>query len=222
MLGITQGNFGGTFDTAGGLRVTGGSSGTLILTGTHEYSGGTTIDAGHTLQLGNYTTTGSILGDVVNNGQLVFVRTDNYSFDGVISGTGGIETRHGELTLTGINTYQGGTLLTAGTIVVSKDENLGAASGGITFGGDFAVLKFANGFTSNRNIASTGVAAGFDTNGNDATLGGVISGSGGLFKEGLGTLTLTNTSTYSGFTEVIRGGLRVNGSIAGSEVTVDT
>jgi outer membrane autotransporter protein len=221
-LNITQGDFSGQIQTMAGLRVMGGSSGTLILTGNQEYSGGTTIDAGHTLQLGNFTTTGSIIGDVVNNGQLVFVRTDNHSFDGVISGIGSVENRSGELTLTGINTYQGGTRLEAGTIVVSRDENLGAASGGITFGGDFATLKFANGFTINRDIASTGVAAGFDTNGNDVTLGGVISGSGGLFKEGLGTLTLTNTSTYSGFTEVIRGGLRVNGSIAGSEVTVDT
>jgi autotransporter-associated beta strand protein len=222
VLGITQGNFSGQIQTSNGLRVMGGNSGTLILTGNQVYDGGTTIDAGHTLQLGNHTTTGSIIGDVINNGQLVFLRSDNLSFDGVISGTGGVENRTGELTLTGINTYQGGTRLSGGTIVVSRDENLGAASGGITFGGDFATLKFASGFTINRNIASTGIAAGFDTNGNDATLGGVISGSGGLFKEGLGTLTLTNTSTYSGLTEVIRGGLRVNGSIAGSEVTVDT
>jgi outer membrane autotransporter protein len=222
VLGITQGNFSGVIVTSDGLRVMGGSSGTLILTGNSEFDGGTVIDAGHTLQLGNQTTTGIVTGDVVNNGQLVFYRTDNYSFDGVISGSGGVENRSGELTLTGINTYQGGTTLTAGTIVVSRDENLGAASGGLTFGGDFATLKFANGFTTNRNIASTGVAAGFDTNGHDVTLGGVVSGSGGLFKDGLGTLTLTNINTYSGSTEVIKGGLRVNGSIANSQVFVDS
>jgi autotransporter-associated beta strand protein len=222
MLGISQGNFSGQIMTADGLRVIGGSSGTLILTGDQTYTGGTVIDADHILQLGDTTATGSIIGDVVNNGRLKFARSATYSFDGVISGSGVVELRNGEVALTGTNTYQGGTVIRGGTLVVSRDENLGAASGSITFGGDFAGMKFADNFTSNRGIESNGtIAAGFDTNGHNVTLGGVISGPGGLIKDGLGTLTLTNTSTYEGFTEVVKGMLRVNGSIASSHVTVD-
>jgi len=59
----------------------------------------------------------------------------------------------------------------------------------------------------------------FDTNGKDATLSGTIGGTGGLAKIGVGTLTLSGTSTYSGATAVNAGTLMVSGSIANSAVT---
>ena len=49
--------------------------GATILTGNSTYTGGTTICLG-TLQLGNGATTGSIVGDVTDNGTLVFNRSD--------------------------------------------------------------------------------------------------------------------------------------------------
>ena len=72
---------------AGELTKTG--SGALILTGANSYTGGTTISAG-TLQLGNGGTTGSIVGDVVDNGVLAFDRSDTVTFAGVISGSGAV------------------------------------------------------------------------------------------------------------------------------------
>src|SRR5271165_762569 len=54
-------------------------SGTLELTGTNTYTGGTTISAG-TLQIGNGGTTGSITGDVTDNGTLAFDRSDTVTF----------------------------------------------------------------------------------------------------------------------------------------------
>ena len=50
-------------------------TGTSILTATNTYSGGTTISAG-TLQLGNAGITGSIVGNIADNGVLQFNRTD--------------------------------------------------------------------------------------------------------------------------------------------------
>jgi autotransporter-associated beta strand protein len=49
-------------------------AGTWIITGTNNYSGGTTI-AGGTLQLGNGGTTGDLLGNVTDNGTLTFDRS---------------------------------------------------------------------------------------------------------------------------------------------------
>ena len=46
-------------------------TGTLTLTGDNTYSAGTTISAG-TLQIGNGSASGSISGDVLNNGALAF------------------------------------------------------------------------------------------------------------------------------------------------------
>ena len=45
--------------------------GKIVLTGSNSYTGGTTISAG-TLQVGNGGTSGSIVGDVVNQGNLGF------------------------------------------------------------------------------------------------------------------------------------------------------
>ena len=102
-------------------------AGTTILTADNSYSGGTTISAG-TLQLGNGGTTGSIVGDVVNNGTLVFNRSDTFTFGGTISGTGAVaQNGTGTTMLTGINTYTGPTKVNAGALIV--DGSIASSSG---------------------------------------------------------------------------------------------
>jgi autotransporter-associated beta strand protein len=64
---------------AGALSKAG--AGTLILTGSNTYSGGTTITGG-TLQLGNGGASGSIAGDVVNNGTFAINCSDTFAFGG--------------------------------------------------------------------------------------------------------------------------------------------
>ena len=117
------------------VAVTGG---TLILSGDSTYTGGTTIGAG-TLQLGNGGTTGSIVGDVTNNGALAFNRSDTFTFPGVISGTGSVsQIGAGTTVLTANNTYTGATTVAAGTLIVNGSignsavmVNSGATLGGI-------------------------------------------------------------------------------------------
>jgi autotransporter-associated beta strand protein len=221
-LGITQGNFGGQIFTNGGLRVMGGASGTLILTADQTYSGGTTIDAGHTLQLGSNGNFGSISGDVLNNGTLIINRSNSVSFDSAISGTGRVvQAGNGSTTLTGNNSYAGGTFIQFGLLKVSSDANLGAASGGITFEGNNGTLQYLASFDSNRAVFINGVNPSIDTNGFNATWNGALSGTGAFLKDGNGVLTLAAANnTFSGDIAVGGGSLIVNGSASGAAVEV--
>ncbi len=116
------------------------------------------------------------------------------------------------MTLSGINTYQGGTTINGGTLAVGADANLGAAAGGLAFGG--GTLQFLAGFTSNRGVTLNAGGGAFDTNGNNATLAGAISGTGGLTKVGAGTLTLTGNNSYQGGTALNAGTLAVGSNAA--------
>ncbi|WP_332119523.1 autotransporter domain-containing protein [Azorhizobium caulinodans] len=173
-------------------------SGTTVLTGENTYTGTTTITAG-TLQIGNGGTSGSIAGDVANNGTLAFNRSDAVAYAGAISGTGSLtQAGTGTLTLTAANAYTGGTTISAGTLQIGNGGTTGSIAGNVS---NVGRLVF------NRSDA--------------LTYGGVISGSGSLTQAGPGTLTLTETNTYTGGTSVQAGGLAVNGSIAGN-VTLAT
>ena len=98
---------------SGSGSLTQAGAGTLTLTGDSSYTGGTTIAAG-SLIIGNGTT-GSIIGNVVDNGGLTFNRSDSLSFGGTISGTGTLTKQGaGTLTLTGDNSYAGVTTISAG------------------------------------------------------------------------------------------------------------
>ena len=126
--------FAGTVSGSGALLQAG--SGMLVLTGTGTFAGGTTISAG-TLRLGGGGTTGSIAGNVVNNGVLEFDRSDAVTFAGNISGSGSvIHVGTGVTTLTGTvvageATIAAGLLVVNGTLTVpTVDVSPGATLGG--------------------------------------------------------------------------------------------
>jgi autotransporter-associated beta strand protein/T5SS/PEP-CTERM-associated repeat protein len=107
-----------TLDAAisGGGALSKSGAGTLILTADNTYTGGTTINGG-TLQLGNGGASGSIVGDVTDNGTLAINRSDVFTFGGVISGSGGFaQNGTGTTILTANNTYTGPTEVNAGTL----------------------------------------------------------------------------------------------------------
>jgi fibronectin-binding autotransporter adhesin len=182
----------GIISGSGALTKTGAAS--LILIGNDSYAGGTTISTG-ILQIGNGGTSGAIVGDVADNGALVFDRSDAISLAGVISGTGMVsQIGAGATTLTGINTYAGGTTITAGTLIGSATS---FGSGAILDNAALVIDQPADGAMAN-----------------------AINGSGSFTKLGAGRLNYTGTGNLAGPTTVAAGLLSVNGSLASSAATV--
>ncbi|MEJ1968778.1 MAG: autotransporter-associated beta strand repeat-containing protein [Rhizomicrobium sp.] len=187
--------FGGTISGTGGVAQIG--SGTLILTAANTYGGGTTIGAG-TLQIGEGHSFGSIVGNVTDDGRLVFDRADDIAFAGTISGSGSVtKLGGGTLVLTADNSYGGTTTVTAGTLQLGNGGASGGVAGAIVDNGAVVVNRTGS-----------------------LTLGGAISGDGSVTKLGGGTLVLAGLDTYTGATDVVAGTLAVDGSIAASGVTV--
>ncbi|HGF3399645.1 TPA: autotransporter-associated beta strand repeat-containing protein, partial [Salmonella enterica subsp. enterica serovar Altona] len=171
-------NTGGTFDNAisGSGQVVKSGDETLTLSGSNSYTDGTLISGG-TLVASNVEALGS--GDVTDDAVLEL--NTGGDFDNAISGSGQVVKSGDEtLTLSGSNTYTGGTLISGGTLVASNVEALG--SGDVT---NDAVLELNTGGT-------------FDN---------TISGSGRVVKSGDGALTLSGANSYSGGTLISDGTL---------------
>ena len=185
---------------SGSGSVTQSGPGTTILTGQNSYSGGTTIGGG-ALRIGNGGTSGTLQGDVTNNGHaLHFSRSDAYAFSGQITGTGAvIKESTGTLTLMGENTYTGGTTISGGALQIGNGGAAGSITGNIVNNASLAV-----------NLSNTLV------------LNGSITGSGSVTQSGTGTTILTGDSTYTGGTTISAGALQLGnagtaaGSIAGN------
>ncbi|KAB2658097.1 hypothetical protein F9K94_07830 [Brucella tritici] len=207
---------GGVVSGGGTLQASGG--GTFILTAANTYTGATTIDANTTLQIGSGGLLGSIStsSGVTNNGTLAFNRSDVIAFDKVVSGTGVLtQMGAGTLTLSGGNTYTGGTNFNAGVISVANNSNLGATSGGLNFNG--GTLRLSAAFDNARAVTLGTGGGTIETVTGDSTFSGAISGTGKLTKTGAGTMILTGADSATGSTSIMAGVLQIgNGGTTGS------
>ena len=124
----------------GGLTVRGNA---VYLTGENDYAGGTVI-AGGLLQLGRGGTSGSIVGDVLNDGRLWFDRSDTLAMAGDITGSGSVR-QYGEGTtiLSGRSSYSGATAVDAGTLQAGAAGAFSAASAySVAAGGTLYLADF--------------------------------------------------------------------------------
>jgi len=238
--------------TPGDLTITnGGNGGSVTLTGENTYTGTTTIDDGATLALSG---DGSIEGsDVVNHGAFDIesangdvnvksltggstgevalgdnglVLTDAHgAFGGTIGGNGGVTIDAGTQTLSGCNTYNGSTVIRAGSTLAIAGPGC-IANSDVVADGTFDIA-LADGDVGAQSLTGEGTVG---LGGNSLVLadaqgefGGSIGGTGGLTIEG-GRQTLTGTNTYDGPTTIAdRAALALagGGSIAGSDVVAD-
>ncbi len=166
----------GTLDnnvTGEGQIVKSGSD-ELIVTGDNTYSGGTTISGG-TLTADHADSLGT--GAVANSGVL---QVGEGELENTLSGSGSlVKTGTGELTLSGDNSYSGGTTIIGGTLTADHADLLGT------------------GAVANSGVLQVG----------EGELENTLSGSGSLVKTGTGELTLSGDNSYSGDTTIADGTL---------------
>lgn len=208
---------------SGGIQV---GQGTLILTANSASTGATVISAGGTLEVRSTLVGGAYAGAITNLGALVFDSTSAQAINGVISGTGRLETKNtGALTLGAANSFTGEAVVTAGSLRLNHVDALkfsklvtNSAAGSVVFGvaaGTYNVGALSgNGTLALSDTAATPGAITLVTgNSNVAeSFSGVLSGLGNLRKAGTNTLTLTGTNTYAGQTIVSSGTLALSGA----------
>lgn len=167
-------------ELAGASGLTKSGAGTLVLTNTNTYTGGTTVSAG-TLKVGNGGTSGTLgSGAIAVNGTLVFNRSDAVAVSTGITGTGIVEQAGaGTLTLSNTHSYSGGTLVTGGTLEVAG--SLSSAANDV--------------LVSNATLKGAGTIAGDVDIGANATLAPGAS-PGTLTISGSLTLAPTSTSSF--------------------------
>lgn len=210
------------FVGAGGLSGGGtlNVNGALTIANTNNASGTTSIGAGGSLQIGNNNTSGSIgNGSIVNNGTLYLSRSDDTTVTNIISGSGAVnQFSFGTTTLSGANTYNGGTTIGRGVLSISADNNLGAASGSVSLNG--GTLKTTAGVTNTHTITVGSENGALNLSGGQLTLGSpnTLLGSGVLSVSG-GNLRADSRQSYSGLMRLDSGGsfeYRASGASAGT------
>ncbi len=195
----------------GGTRVNVTGGGSVILEGTHSYSGGTHIGSG-TLQIGNAGLTGTVgSGAISNSGTLVFNRTNSYSLaaGNLVTGAGAVTLANtGAVTTSVDNQFN-----TTGTL------NFGASNGSTTVssldlgngGSSFGSLNVITNSTSANTIT---VGAGRTLNISGAVSIGASNGTTNLTLTGAsGTLAINNGGGATNNNFYIGGGLTATGTL---------
>lgn len=213
------------FNTAGGNAA---SVGAAITANGIIFDTATAVSAaaaGDTITLAG--TTPTITSNVTGN-----------TISAILAGTTGVTfAGTGSVTLSGLNTYTGGTAISAGTVLVGVGNN-GNTSGGLGAGANALSITSGAFLNLNGNSVYIGALSGSGTVENNVagatntlnlgynstattTFSGVIedgstSGKTYINKQSSGTQILTGTNTYTGNTTVTAGTLQIGNGTTGS------
>jgi len=177
---------------SGGAGLTKSGTGNLTILTDNNNSGPVIINGG-TVQIGNGSNIGHIgSGSIVNNGAITYNNPSGADRTvGSISGSGSLaQNGAGSLTVGGDASYTGATVIGAGAI--------------LRLGNGGAVTLQTSGITDDGTLVINSSS--------DISYALPISGSGGLTKAGLGTLTFGVHHTYTGVTRVEGGKLVLGGA----------
>ncbi len=176
------------------------NAGMLVLGGINTYGGVTAINGG-TLQLGDGQGNDGWInstGGVTDNAALVYNLLGSQSPTYVISGSGSLTMIGGQVTLSLINTYSGGTIVAGGVLQIGNSAALG--SGGTAANG--GALDLAGFSLTTPSFSGAGYPL----------AGGVVTTSA----TGLSTLTVTQSSTTSFGGSIVDGGGQLALKLQGS------
>lgn len=155
-----------------------------------------------------------------NSSSILFANAEVFGSSLQISGTGPtifngsyrdgslVKTGSGDLILSGVNSFAGGTTFVGGRVIAAPDTALG--TGSLYFAG--GVLQLTAPMHSSRPMALLSAGSVLDTHGFDAVLAGAISGAGSLTKRGAGALLLVGANTFTGDLIVEGGSVGILGS----------
>jgi len=203
-------------------------AGTLILSSSNSYSGGTIVAIG-SLQLGNASALGAVTGSLAVNGGTLDLNGNSISV-GALSGNSGAaitSSTTGSITLTASSatssTYAGSIRNDAGTLSLNK-----AGTGALILAGSNSyigtttissgTLQLGGGGTTGSLSPSSAITDNgalvfnrTDTITQGTDFAANISGTGSLTQAGAGTLTLTSSNSYTGATKITSGTLALTG-----------
>ena len=171
-------------------------AGTQTLTGSNLYSGSTSVTGG-VLNIQNGTALGAGSASVSSVGALQLQGGIMVANGLTLSGTG-VSSDGALRSISGSNTYSGLINVTSASRINSDADTLYLTTGGITLG---------------NNTLSIGGAG-------NTVVSGILSGSGGLSKDGAGTLTLTNSNSFTGSTVLSGGTLSIGDGTAGHDGSI--
>ena len=172
-------------------------NGRSILSANNTFSGGTLISAG-VLQVGSGASGALGGGNITNNAQLVFDRSDTATVSNRITGNGRVDhSGSGTLVMTGNNDYSGQTVVGVGVLQVGSGGSVGSIGTGDVYINDNGVLRY------NRSDL--------------VTVTNRITYGGGFQQAGTGTTVLLGNNDFYGGTTVSVGTLQVgNGGTNGT------
>ncbi|MCX8493113.1 MAG: autotransporter-associated beta strand repeat-containing protein [Chthoniobacterales bacterium] len=236
-------------DIAGSGTLIKQGAGTLVLSGVSSNAGGLAVESGRAILSGGddrLSSNGrlSVSSDAVvdlgtnsqrfvalsgsgtitgGSGSITFAPSNAISYAGTIGGQKAVvQNGSGTTTLTGSNSYTGGTIVFAGTLVAGSSNALGAnlspvsvRGGTLDLGGGTRTMgsvTLTAGEISNGSITANLMAC--VASGQQATISATLAGNRGFWKLGAGTLNLLSAMP-TGTNIVMSGALKTSGSVMG-------
>jgi len=220
LTGISS-NAGGLAVETGRVLLSGGDD-RLSSDGRLSVAVGAVVDLGTTSQrLVALSGSGTVTG---GSGSITFAPSNAISFAGSIQGQKTVvQNGAGTTVLSGSNSYTGGTVVSAGTLVAGSSNALGSIlsplsvrGGVLDLGGmsrTMGSVTLTAGEISNGSFSATNILVSV-ASGQQATLSASLTGTRGFVKMGAGTMNLLS-SMPAGTNIVMSGTLRTSGSVTG-------